>query len=64
MKHHLGLGGRDTCTVAKPLQWKRGSFNVCVPVEVRSPGSCRKLVLRCAMRHKLAEATTRAASTR
>ncbi|KAK7398606.1 hypothetical protein QQX98_012015 [Neonectria punicea] len=55
-KHHLGLGDHDTCTVALPQQWLRGNFNVCIPIEVQSPGECRKLVLRCAMPHKLAEA--------
>lgn len=55
-KHHLGLGDRDTCTVAHPRRWIRGGFNVCIPVEVQSPGSCQKLILRCAMPYKLAEA--------
>jgi hypothetical protein len=54
-KHHLGLGDRDTCIVANSRQWMRGSFNVCIPIEVQSPSSCRKLVLRCAMPYKLAE---------
>ncbi|KAK7428361.1 hypothetical protein QQZ08_005118 [Neonectria magnoliae] len=55
-KHHLGLRDGDACTIALPQQWLRGNFNVCIPIEVQSPGSCRKLVLRCAMPHKLAEA--------
>ncbi len=55
-KHHLGLDDRHTCTVADPRRWIRGGFNVCIPVEVQSPGSCRKFVLRCAMPHRLAEA--------
>lgn len=55
-KHHLGLGNRDTCIVARPRNWIRGGFNVCIPIEVQSPGSSRKLILRCAMPHKLAEA--------
>ncbi|KAH8593123.1 hypothetical protein B0O99DRAFT_653521 [Bisporella sp. PMI_857] len=54
-KHHLGLGDRDICIVANSRQWMRGSFNVCIPVEVQSPSSCWKLALRCAMPYKLAE---------
>ncbi|KAK3933748.1 hypothetical protein QBC46DRAFT_401354 [Diplogelasinospora grovesii] len=57
-KHHLGLGDRDICTVAQQSRWIRGGFNVCIPVEVQSLGSRRKLILRCAMPHKLAEAET------
>lgn len=55
-RHHLGLGARDLCIVARPHQWIRGGFNVCIPVEVQSPSLSRKLILRCAMPHKLAEA--------
>ena len=58
VKHHLGLDDRDTCIVADSHQWIRGSFNICIPIEVKSqsPGSCRKVMLRCAMPYKLAEA--------
>lgn len=57
VKHHLGLGDRDTCIIAGLDQWIRGSFNVCIPIEVRSSASAsRRLILRCAMPHKLAEA--------
>ena len=56
IKHHLGLGDQASCTIAQQHQWMRGNFNVCVPVEVQSPGSYHKLILRCAMPHKLAEA--------
>ncbi|KAH9211319.1 hypothetical protein DL95DRAFT_437273 [Leptodontidium sp. 2 PMI_412] len=56
IKHHLGLSDHVTCTVADKRQWIRGSFNVCVPVQVQSPDSVQELILRCAMPHKLAEA--------
>ena len=57
VKHHVGLGDRDLCIVAHPRQWLRGSFNVCIPIEVESTGSSsRKLIMRCSMPHKLAEA--------
>lgn len=54
-KHHLGLGSEDSCTVLKFPEWMRGSFNTCIPVEVRSGGVTRKLLFRCPMPHKLAE---------
>ncbi|KAH6703741.1 hypothetical protein EV126DRAFT_416972 [Verticillium dahliae] len=41
------------CAVAPTSQWIRGSFNVCIPIEVQSPNACRKLLLRCAMPYKL-----------
>jgi hypothetical protein len=55
-RHHLSLSSRAICTVARPIDWIRGDFNVCIPVEVQSTGSCRKFMIRCAMPHKLAEA--------
>ncbi|KAJ0160130.1 hypothetical protein CTA2_8510 [Colletotrichum tanaceti] len=55
IKHHMGLGDQVDCTIARQNQWIRGSFNVCIPVEVRSSDLCQKLILRCAMPHKLAE---------
>ncbi|PNY25379.1 Aminoglycoside phosphotransferase [Tolypocladium capitatum] len=54
--HHLGLGSTHTCTVLGQHTWIRGSFNVCVPVEVKCGNASRKVVLRCPMPHKLAEA--------
>jgi len=55
VRHHLRLRGEDACIVED--QWIRGSFNVCIPVEVRSAGFNQKLIFRCPMPHKLAEAT-------
>lgn len=55
-KTHLGLGSKDACTVLDPHEWMVGSFNVCVLVEIKSRGLSRKLVFRCPMPHKLAEA--------
>ncbi|XP_044721332.1 uncharacterized protein HRG_04247 [Hirsutella rhossiliensis] len=54
-KHHLGLGPEDSCTVLYFPEWMRGSFNACIPVEIKSGGVTRKLVFRCPMPHKLAE---------
>ncbi|CZT13271.1 hypothetical protein WAI453_005405 [Rhynchosporium graminicola] len=58
VKHHLGLSDKSICTIADQHDWMRGFFNVCIPVEVQSPDSFhkQKLILRCAMPHKLAEA--------
>jgi hypothetical protein len=54
--HHLGLSQKDTCTVLDRDPWIQGSFNVCVPVEVKSGGVLKRVLIRCAMLHKLAEA--------
>jgi len=54
-KHHLSLINQDVCIVAHPSHWIRGSFNICIPIDVQSPNLCRKLMLRCAMPYKLAE---------
>ncbi|KAH0425489.1 hypothetical protein CcaCcLH18_10948 [Colletotrichum camelliae] len=58
VKHHIGLGIDDTCVVPPPREWIRGSFNVCIMVEV-NPDSLarRKVVFRCPLPHKLAETT-------
>lgn len=55
-KQHLGLGRDHVCVVAPTCQWLRGSFNVCIPVELQSGSLSRKLMFRCAMPYKLAEA--------
>jgi len=47
--------GEDACIIED--QWIRGSFNVSIPVEVRSAGFNQNLIFRCPMPHKLAEAT-------
>ncbi|KPM34648.1 hypothetical protein AK830_g11926 [Neonectria ditissima] len=56
VRHHLQLGHDEVCTVLPQADWIRGSFNVCVPVEMTSGTSCRKVMLRCCLPHKLAEA--------
>ncbi|KAH7418655.1 hypothetical protein BKA64DRAFT_717335 [Cadophora sp. MPI-SDFR-AT-0126] len=55
VKHHLRLSNRDTCIVSPKDQWIRGSFNVCIPIKVRSSSCHKKLIFRCPMPHKLAE---------
>ncbi|KAI1351502.1 hypothetical protein F5Y01DRAFT_121139 [Xylaria sp. FL0043] len=56
VRHHLALDRRDACRVLPSHHWIRGSFNVCVFVEVKSGNSARKVIFRCPMPHKLAEA--------
>ncbi|PMD14764.1 hypothetical protein NA56DRAFT_664488 [Hyaloscypha hepaticicola] len=56
VKHHLRLSNRDTVIVNAEDQWIRGSFNVCIPIEVRSTRFHKKLMFPCPMPHKLAEA--------
>ncbi|KAI0399314.1 hypothetical protein F4802DRAFT_53801 [Xylaria palmicola] len=56
VKHHLALNREDLCRVLPSHYWIRGSFNVCVFVEVKSGHSARKVIFRCPMPHKLAEA--------
>jgi len=54
VRYHLRLRDEDACIVEE--QWIRGSFNVCMPVRVRSAGFNKTLIFRCPMPHKLAEA--------
>jgi hypothetical protein len=56
VRHHLRLRDQDACIVKAKNQWIRGSFNVCIPVEVRSASFNKNLIFRCPMPHKLAEA--------
>jgi hypothetical protein len=55
VKHHLRLNNHDTCIVSTKERWIRGSFNVCIPIEIRSTRCHKKLIFRCPMPHKLAE---------
>ena len=55
VRHHLRLSNRDTCIVNPKAQWIRGSFNVCIPIEIRSTRCHKKVIFRCPMPHKLAE---------
>jgi hypothetical protein len=56
VKHHLRLSNRDTCIINTKDQWIRGSFNICIPIEVQSTRFQKKFIFRCPMPHKLAEA--------
>jgi hypothetical protein len=56
--HYLRLASKDSCLVLDQSIWIRGSFNVCIPVKVKKTfgGVSRKVLIRCPMPHKLAEA--------
>jgi hypothetical protein len=54
-KLHLHLSDRDTCEVLPSSEWIVGSFNVCIPVEVKSGSVRKKYMMRCPMPHKHAE---------
>ena len=58
VRHHLRLRDEDACIVKAKAkdQWIRGSFNVCIPVEIKSANFNKNLLFRCPMPHKLAEA--------
>ena len=56
VRHHLGLGPEEKCTVLPRERWIRGGFNLCVFVEVASGDATTRIVFRIPMPHKLAEA--------
>lgn len=49
--HHLNLKRDETCDIASPSTWLRGSFNVCIPVKTPS----QTLMLRCPLPYKLGD---------
>jgi hypothetical protein len=55
--HHLGLGQNGACIVQAQDTWLRGGFNICIPVEVEVGDVTKKVIFRCPMPHKLAEAS-------
>ncbi|KAL2755825.1 hypothetical protein ACRALDRAFT_1033775 [Sodiomyces alcalophilus JCM 7366] len=58
---HAGLDPHlqdQRCVVQEPETWIRGSFNICIPVQIldQDGSVTRTLLVRCPMSHKLAEA--------
>ncbi|CAF3539881.1 unnamed protein product, partial [Fusarium graminearum] len=47
IKHHLGLGADDTCTVLASEEWMQGVFNICVIVDMTTGNLSKKLIFRC-----------------
>lgn len=52
-RHHLQLR-KETITIAPMKEWTHGTFNLCIPIEVKYSHACRKFMFRCPMPHKLA----------
>lgn len=56
--HHLGLASGQRCVMLGLQEWIAGRFNVCIPVSVTdTDGTCRKVMMRCAIPHMMAEDT-------
>ncbi len=53
---HLRLASQDAVTVHPPEKWLSGSFNLCVPVDVKQGSVEKKLLMKCPMPFKVAEA--------
>ncbi|KAM0245153.1 hypothetical protein ACHAQJ_010641 [Trichoderma viride] len=54
-RHHLQLR-KEEITIAPLKDWIHGTFNLCIPIQVKYSHACRKFMFRCPMPHKLAEA--------
>ncbi|KAM3501888.1 hypothetical protein MY11210_009242 [Beauveria gryllotalpidicola] len=54
-KHHLHLESTASCQISSQSQWIRGSFNVCVPIKVRSRSFQKHVLVRCPLPSQLAE---------
>lgn len=54
-KHHLGLQDRDVCTISRLAKWTNGSFNICIPVEIKSGSLSKQILFRVPQQHKLGE---------
>lgn len=52
----LGLGSLTPCSIAATDRWIRGSFNVCIPLQIQHGLAWKKYMFRCPMPHKFAEA--------
>lgn len=53
--HHLNLSTPSICEIAEPENWLQGSFNVCVPINIR--GMCdKRVLLRFPLPYKVGEA--------
>ncbi|KAF9894009.1 hypothetical protein FE257_008980 [Aspergillus nanangensis] len=42
--HHLNLSSKNACSIADPQDWRHGSFNLCIPVDVRGHDAKRVMV--------------------
>lgn len=58
--HHLGLSSSTVCHVVETRDWLHGSFNVCIPVIVRSRngkhGNEKRVLIRFPLPYRVGEA--------
>ena len=54
---HLGLDAVDKCHVTEPDQWMRGSFNICIRVDIddQSQGQGRRVIMRFPLPYRIGE---------
>ncbi len=53
-KHHLRLEEAASCRVFDRSEWISGSFNICIPIEVKSRKFSGEVIVRCPLPSKLA----------
>lgn len=54
-KHHLRLEKEASCRVLAQSEWISGTFNICIPIEVKSRRFNGEVIVRCPLPSKLAE---------
>lgn len=55
VKQQLSLDDGAKCIIPPPREWLRGTFNICIPIEIKSRSFSKRLILRCPMPFKHAE---------
>jgi hypothetical protein len=55
---HLGLNSADKCRIADPEQWMRGSFNICIRVDIDGRGQIpeKQVIMRFPLPYRVGEA--------
>ena len=59
VSHHLNLNGNKTCFLAPLSEWIHGSFNICLPINVKSrrSHSGKRVLIRFPLPYKIGEET-------
>ncbi|KAL8826849.1 MAG: hypothetical protein Q9170_007247 [Blastenia crenularia] len=57
VSYHLGLGSTGSCRLAPQNDWIHGSFNMCIPVYVRHPGTLteKRVMIRFPLPYRIGE---------
>ncbi|KAG2416088.1 hypothetical protein HFD88_007280 [Aspergillus terreus] len=55
--HHLNLPSADACTIADPQEWRHGSFNLCIPIDVRGHAAAQRVMIRFPLPYRVGEKT-------